>query len=373
MSNARNLANIVTGNFDVPLGALDNVPPSNDASALTTGTLPVGRLPSSGVDAGSLTAGTLATTRLAANAAKESLVGIGNIYAGLPLAYIRLIQSRDQSKIYWCAPASAGGSDSNSGTYASPWLNPYYAVKQISDGSTLILKAGTYTYTDQDCRLTGDTSNRRGIVLSDGYTTSVTNIPTTNRGVAFIGYPNQTILIGTSVTTGQPASDWRDFGMIGLFNYNSVAVGITIKRDNGGRTNGYSTAIWGPDCAPYVGTALNCVFVEINANGCISNSYNNENTNYFNMDNCTILNPGNPANYLSSYSGGNFGGHLCAFQGTNGNTHNYLNGKSFNHLTFDADLRVIGGAVKDSYSPFESERSAVEIGVYGGKYAWGAV
>ena len=46
MSNARNLADIVTGNFDVPLGALDNVPPSNDASALTTGTLPVGRLPS---------------------------------------------------------------------------------------------------------------------------------------------------------------------------------------------------------------------------------------------------------------------------------------------------------------------------------------
>ena len=46
MSNARNLASLITGNFDVPLGALDNVPPSNDASALTTGTLPVGRLPS---------------------------------------------------------------------------------------------------------------------------------------------------------------------------------------------------------------------------------------------------------------------------------------------------------------------------------------
>jgi hypothetical protein len=44
MSNARNLADIVTGNFDVPLGALDNVPPSNDASALTTGTLDTARL-----------------------------------------------------------------------------------------------------------------------------------------------------------------------------------------------------------------------------------------------------------------------------------------------------------------------------------------
>lgn len=66
MSNARNLADIVTGNFDVPLGALDNVPPSNDASALTTGTLPVGRLPSSGVSASALTTGTLETSRLPA-------------------------------------------------------------------------------------------------------------------------------------------------------------------------------------------------------------------------------------------------------------------------------------------------------------------
>jgi len=49
MSNARNLADIVTGNFDVPLGALDNVPPSNDASALTTGTLGTARLPAGSV------------------------------------------------------------------------------------------------------------------------------------------------------------------------------------------------------------------------------------------------------------------------------------------------------------------------------------
>jgi len=64
MSNARNLADVISGNYDVPLGALDNVPPSNDASALTTGTLPVDRLPSSGVSASSLTAGTLAQSIL---------------------------------------------------------------------------------------------------------------------------------------------------------------------------------------------------------------------------------------------------------------------------------------------------------------------
>lgn len=47
MSNARNLARlIVDSDGDVDVSSLGNVPPSNDASALTTGTLPVGRLPS---------------------------------------------------------------------------------------------------------------------------------------------------------------------------------------------------------------------------------------------------------------------------------------------------------------------------------------
>lgn len=45
MSRARDLADIVSGGFDVPLASLDNVPASNDASALTTGTLPSARLP----------------------------------------------------------------------------------------------------------------------------------------------------------------------------------------------------------------------------------------------------------------------------------------------------------------------------------------
>ena len=45
MSRARDLADIISGGFDVPLASLDNVPASNDASALTTGTLPSARLP----------------------------------------------------------------------------------------------------------------------------------------------------------------------------------------------------------------------------------------------------------------------------------------------------------------------------------------
>ena len=45
MSRARDLADIISGGFDVPLASLDNVPASNDASALTTGTIPAARLP----------------------------------------------------------------------------------------------------------------------------------------------------------------------------------------------------------------------------------------------------------------------------------------------------------------------------------------
>jgi hypothetical protein len=57
MSKARNLADLLDSNGDVVSGALDNVPPSNDASALTTGTLPIARIAD-----GSITTAKLAST-----------------------------------------------------------------------------------------------------------------------------------------------------------------------------------------------------------------------------------------------------------------------------------------------------------------------
>lgn len=44
MSRARDIANLVDANGDIVSGALDNVPASNDASALTTGTLAAARI-----------------------------------------------------------------------------------------------------------------------------------------------------------------------------------------------------------------------------------------------------------------------------------------------------------------------------------------
>jgi hypothetical protein len=66
MTKANDLASLLDANGDVVASALDNVPASNDASALTTGTLDAARLPASGVDASSLTLGTLPDARFPA-------------------------------------------------------------------------------------------------------------------------------------------------------------------------------------------------------------------------------------------------------------------------------------------------------------------
>jgi hypothetical protein len=44
MTKTRNLSDLLDNNGDVKLANLDNVPASNDASALTTGTLPIARI-----------------------------------------------------------------------------------------------------------------------------------------------------------------------------------------------------------------------------------------------------------------------------------------------------------------------------------------
>jgi len=52
MTKARNIADLLDANGDVKLASLDNVPASNNASALTTGTLPNARLPNNISDGG---------------------------------------------------------------------------------------------------------------------------------------------------------------------------------------------------------------------------------------------------------------------------------------------------------------------------------
>ena len=69
MTKARNLANLLDGNGDVNSANLDNVPASNNASALTTGTIPNARISLDAneipnLDTAKITTGTLADARI---------------------------------------------------------------------------------------------------------------------------------------------------------------------------------------------------------------------------------------------------------------------------------------------------------------------
>lgn len=87
MSKARNIADLLDANGDVELAALGNVPPSNDASALTTGTLDIARLAANSITAAKLTDsyltgiadGSVTETKLASNAVTSAKIGNGAV------------------------------------------------------------------------------------------------------------------------------------------------------------------------------------------------------------------------------------------------------------------------------------------------------
>jgi hypothetical protein len=78
MTKARNISDLLDANGDVKSGALDNVPPSNDASALTTGTIDNARIsldaneiPS--LDTAKITTGTFADARMPSTALNSNV------------------------------------------------------------------------------------------------------------------------------------------------------------------------------------------------------------------------------------------------------------------------------------------------------------
>ena len=80
MTKTRNLSDLLDANGDVKLGNLDNVPASNDASALTTGTLPIARIAD----------GDIALAKLSATGTKDATTFLrgDNSFIGVPVKKI---------------------------------------------------------------------------------------------------------------------------------------------------------------------------------------------------------------------------------------------------------------------------------------------
>lgn len=80
MSNARNLARlIVDSGGDVEVSSLGNVPPSNDASALTTGTLPVARIADGVITNAKIASSAIDASKLANNSITPSKLTAGMV------------------------------------------------------------------------------------------------------------------------------------------------------------------------------------------------------------------------------------------------------------------------------------------------------
>jgi len=72
MTKTRDLSDLLDANGDVKLGNLDNVPASNDASALTTGTLPIARIADGDITTAKLADSSVSLAKLTATGTKDA-------------------------------------------------------------------------------------------------------------------------------------------------------------------------------------------------------------------------------------------------------------------------------------------------------------
>ena len=122
MSRARDIANLVDANGDIVSGALDNVPASNDASALTTGTLAAARIAD----------GSLATakiTGLHAVATSGDYNGLSNLPSVFDGNYDNLSNKPSNSfRLGTYLHASTSGNRGLSGTWVNHLTTNNYTV-----------------------------------------------------------------------------------------------------------------------------------------------------------------------------------------------------------------------------------------------------
>ena len=149
MTRANDIASLVDSAGDIVAAALDNVAPSNDASALTTGTLAAARLPSTGVDASSLSVGTLAAARLPSSGVDAASITTGTLNS---------------------ARVSLANSDITGHPFSVRQISTYNLWTGITHGSNLGNSMGYY-YNDVAIG-TSTTSNTFGLMIRVYYSHS---------------------------------------------------------------------------------------------------------------------------------------------------------------------------------------------------------
>lgn len=224
---------------------------------------------------------------------------------------------------------STKGSDSNTGSYSSPFQTINHAVsKCVTTGDAIFAKAGTHDVT----RIAGEYDS--GGLWDD------------NKAISFFGEQGKTIFLcdGTK-------HKGRDTHCIMFKNAETKAYQITFDFRVGGRTGNYSTSICGGVTAAK-GEIINCLFkIDSNyPNFC----YSNNGTSITKFTNCIFE---VKTNFVGSYSGAGFTIENCATnfsfagEGTRKNI--------CNTATFDSNYHIVN-----------FDESALNICVYEGIYSW---
>ena len=100
MTKTRNLSDLLDANGDVKLGNLDNVPASNDASALTTGTLPIARIADGDITTAKLADSSVSLAKLTATGTKDATTFLrGDNSFATPDSGLTLIKETNASNV----------------------------------------------------------------------------------------------------------------------------------------------------------------------------------------------------------------------------------------------------------------------------------
>jgi hypothetical protein len=203
MSKTRNLSDLLDANGDVKSTALDNVPASNDASALTTGTLDNARLATNVSVSGDLT---VDTDTLKVDSTNNR-VGIGVANPSQALEVNGNILLGDNDKILL-------GSSDDLQIYHDG-SNSY--IKDVGTGQLFIETNGNRVLIrDSNGDNLGDFNNNGSVYLSHvSGGISTTRLQTTSSGATVTGDLNVTgnlltrKFFGYGVSSGSNASGWR--------------------------------------------------------------------------------------------------------------------------------------------------------------------